>query len=185
VSPQGRPKGREDRAPPPGPCDGITIRPIRAEDKGLIVEAFRGLEPRSIYLRFFFDKKELSDAELRRLTEPDHAREVVLVATIPSGNGERIVGLGHCVGDKECAELAFTVEEDYQGRGIATSLLRRLILLARESGIARFEAHVLAGNGPMLSVLRHSGLPATEREKDGIVTVTLALSGDADGPLRP
>jgi hypothetical protein len=37
----------------------------------------------------------------------------------------------------------------------------------------------------MLSVLRHSGLPATEREKDGIVTVTLDLSGDADGPLRP
>jgi hypothetical protein len=37
----------------------------------------------------------------------------------------------------------------------------------------------------MLSVLRHSGLPATEREKDGIVTVTLALGGDAHGQLRP
>jgi GNAT superfamily N-acetyltransferase len=160
-----------------GPCSGITIRPIRAEDRGLIVEAFGGLEPRSIYLRFFFNKKELSDAELRRLTEPDKAREAVLVATIPTGNGERIVGLGRYTGNGECAQLAFTVEEDYQGRGIATSLLRRLVHLARENGIARFEAHVLAGNGPMLSVLRHSGLPATEREKDGIVTVTLGLDG--------
>ncbi|HSD42827.1 MAG TPA: GNAT family N-acetyltransferase [Burkholderiales bacterium] len=159
-----------------GPCNGITIRPIRAEDKGLIVEAFRGLEPRSIYLRFFFDKKELSDAELRRLTEPDKAREAVLVATIPTGNGERIVGLGRYTGNEECAQLAFTVEEDFQGRGIATRLLGGLIQLARASGISRFEAHVLAGNGPMLSVLRHSGLPATEREKDGIVTVTLALN---------
>jgi len=168
-----------------GPCNGITIRPIRAQDKAAIVEAFRALEPRSIYRRFFFPKKELSDAELRRLTEPDKAREAVLVATILSGNGERIVGVGHYIGNEECAQLAFTVEEDYQGRGIATSLLRRLIHLARESGVSRFEAHVLAGNGPMLSVLRHSGLPATERERDGIVTVTLALSGNADTQLRP
>jgi hypothetical protein len=64
-------------------------------------------------------------------------------------------------------------------------LLRRLVVLARASGIARFEAHVLAGNGPMLSVLRHSGLPATEREKDGVVTMTLALDRDADIQVRP
>lgn len=168
-----------------GPCDGITIRPVRVEDKGLIVEAFSALEPRSIYRRFFFDKKELSDAELRRLTEPDGMRDAVLVATVPSGSGERIVGLGRYTGNGGCTQLAFTVEEDYQGRGIATRLLRRLIHLARENGISRFEAHVLAGNGPMLSVLRHSGLQVTERERDGIVTVTLALSGNADTQLGP
>ena len=168
-----------------GPCSGITIRPTRPEDKALIVEAFHALEPRSIYLRFFFNKKEVSDADLRRLTEPDKAREAALVATIPAGNGERIVGLGRYTGDGACAQLEFTVEEDYQGRGIATRLLRRLIHLAREHGISRFEAHVLAGNGPMLSVLCHSGLPVTEREKDGIVTVTLALNGNADTQLGP
>jgi GNAT superfamily N-acetyltransferase len=111
--------------------------------------------------------------------------EAVRVATIPSESGERIVGLGRYTGNEECAQLAFTVEEDYQGRGIATRLLRHLIHLARENGISRFEAHVLAGNGPMLSVLRHCGLPATERERDGIVTVTLALDGNADTQLRP
>jgi GNAT superfamily N-acetyltransferase len=168
-----------------GPCNGLTIRPTRPEDKALIVEAFHALEPRSIYLRFFFNKKEVSDTDLRRLTEPDEAREAVLVATVPTGNAEKIVGLGRYAGDKECAELEFTVEEDYQGRGIATMLLRRLIVLARANGIARFEAHVLAGNGPMLSVLRHGGLPATEREKDGVVTMTLALGGNADSQLGP
>jgi GNAT superfamily N-acetyltransferase len=163
-----------------GHCNGITIRPIRAEDKAPIVEAFRALEPRSIYQRFFFHKKELSDAELRRLTEPDEAREAGLVATVPSVNGERIVGLGRYTGNRECAQLAFTVEEDYQGRGIASSLLRQLIQAGRAHGVSRFEGHVLAGNGPMLSVLRHSGLPVTEREEDGIVTVALALDGSAD-----
>jgi GNAT superfamily N-acetyltransferase len=168
-----------------GPCSGITIRPTRPDDKALIVEAFHALEPRSIYLRFFFNKKEVSDADLRRLTEPEKAREAALVATIPTANGERIIGLGRYTGDGACAQLEFTVEEDYQGRGIATRLLRHLTRLARESGIARFEAHVLAGNGPMLSVLRHSGLPATEHERDGIVTVTLDVGGNADSQLGP
>jgi GNAT superfamily N-acetyltransferase len=163
---------------------GITIRPIRTQDKAAIVEAFHALEPRSIYLRFLFPKKELSDEELRRLTGPDGVREAVLVATIPAGSGERIVGLGRYAGNGECAQLAFTVEEDYQGRGIASGLLRRLARLARENGIARFEAHVLAENGPMLSVLRHSGLPVTELENDGIVTVTLDLDGGC-GPQQP
>ena len=169
-----------------GPGSAITIRPIRAQDRAAIVEAFHALEPRSIYLRFFFDKKHLSDAELHRLTEPepDGMREAVLVATSPSGNGEKIVGLGHYIGDEESAELAFTVEEDYQGRGIATSLLRRLIHLARENGISRFEANVLAGNRPMLSVLRNSGLSVTERERDGIVTMTLDLNGKAEHPTQ-
>jgi GNAT superfamily N-acetyltransferase len=157
-----------------GPCE-ITIRPIRAEDKAPIVEAFHALEPRSIYLRFFFQKKELSEEELRRLTEPDSVREAVLVATIRTETGERIVGLGRYTGDGECAQLAFTVEEAYQGRGIAGRLLRRLANVARENGVWRFEAHVLAENGPMLSVLRNSGLSLTEHERDGIVTVTLTL----------
>lgn len=164
-----------------GPCGGITICPIRAGDKAAIVEAFHGLEPRSVHLRFFFHKKVLSDEELRQLTEPDGRREAALVATIPDGNRERIIALGGYAGDGERAELEFTVEEDYQGRGIATRLLWRLVRVARENGISRLEAQVLAENGPMLSVLRHSALPVTGHERDGIVTLTLLLDGGA-GP---
>jgi GNAT superfamily N-acetyltransferase len=110
------------------------------------------------------------------VSEPDPARQAALVATVATGDREEIiVGLGEYVGAGASAHIAFAVEEDYQGRGIASRLLEHLARLAREKGIFRFEADVLAGNTPMLKVLRRSGLPMTESEQDGVVHVTLTL----------
>ena len=159
---------------------GVTIRAIRPDDNAHIVDAFRALEPRSIYLRFFSPKKELSDEELRRLTVPAEARGVALVATVATADrGEIIVGLGEYVPRERSAHIAFIVEEDYQGRGIASRLLEHLARIARGHGISQFEADVLAGNTPMLDVLRHSGLQATEIEEEGVVHVTLVLGEGA------
>jgi GNAT superfamily N-acetyltransferase len=164
----------------------VTIRAVRPDDKARIVEAFRALEPRSIYLRFFSHKKELSSEELRQVTEPDRARGVVLVATIGSGDQEIIIGLGEYVRSGPGAEIAFAVEEDYQGRGIASRLLQQLAQLARENGVLQFEAHVLADNTPMLNVFHHSGLRMRESVSDGIVHVTLFLGNGPVGarPMR-
>ena len=159
---------------------GITIRAVRSDDRERIVKAFRALEPKSIYQRFFVFKRELSGEELRRLTESDGVRDVVLVATVASGNQEIIVGLGHCVRNEASAEIAFTVEEDYQGRGIASELLRQLMDIARRDGVAQFEADVLADNASMLKVFRRSGLPMTRTQAGGIVHLTLSL-GDSSG----
>ena len=138
---------------------GITIRAVRSDDRERIVKAFRALDPKSIYQRFFVFKSELSGEELRRLTESDGVRDVVLVATVASGNQEIIVGLGHYARNEASAEIAFTVEEDYQGRGIASELLRQLADIARRNGVPQFEADVLRDNAPMLEVFRRSGLP--------------------------
>jgi GNAT superfamily N-acetyltransferase len=157
-------------------AEAVTIRAIRPDDGVRIVRAFQALEPRSIYLRFFSPKRELSAEEVRRVSEPDPAREAALVATVATEDqGEIIVGLGEYAGGGGSAHIAFAVEEDYQGRGIASRLLDHLARLAREKGISRFEADVLAGNTPMLKVLRRSGLPMTESEQDGVVHVTLTL----------
>lgn len=154
---------------------GVAIRAVRSDDRERILKAFHGLEPRSIRQRFFFDKKELGDQELRRLTNPQRECEAVLVATVGSGDQESIVGLGRYARIGLRAEIAFTVEEDYQGWGIATELLRQLVRIGRDKDIEQFEADVLADNLPMLSVLRHSGLIRREREEDGVVHVTLYL----------
>ena len=73
------------------------------------------------------------------------------------------------------AEIAFTVEEDYQGQGIASSLLRHLIQIARAKGLARLDAEVLASNRSMLAVFSRSGLPMKTERLDDVVLVTLAL----------
>jgi RimJ/RimL family protein N-acetyltransferase len=159
----------------------ITIRAIRPDDRERLLNAFHALDHRSIYQRFFFSKRELSETDLRQLTECDGVRVAALVATVGSGDGEVIVGLGQYARQGAAAHIAFAVEEDFQGRGIATRLLRRLVRIAREQGVSQFEADVLADNHPMLAVFRHSGLPIEMREEDGVVHVTLAL-GDAVRP---
>jgi RimJ/RimL family protein N-acetyltransferase len=158
--------------------DRIAIRTIRPDDRERLVRAFHALDCRSIYLRFFFHKRGLSDKELRQITECDGTRVVALVATVKSGSQETIVGLGQYVRRGATAHIAFAVEEDFRGRGIATRLLRRLVRIGRDQGVSQFEADVLAENLPMLQVFRRSGLPVQESDEDGVVHLTLAL-GDA------
>ena len=154
----------------------VTIRAIGPDDKERMLNAFRELSPESVYTRVFHLKKDLSAEELRRLTEVDPGKEVALVVTIGSGAGERIIAGGRYVAAGDAAEIAFAVEEDYQRRGIAGRLLRRLAGIARERGIARFEAFVLPENVSMLEVFRRSGFVMGTKREDGVVRVTLELS---------
>ncbi|WP_295449300.1 GNAT family N-acetyltransferase [uncultured Thiodictyon sp.] len=156
------------------------VRAIRLDDKSGIVAAFEALEPQSIYTRFFQVKKHLSDTDLKRATEVDFENEVALVATVRQGQRETIVGSGRFIVylDPEIgrsAEIAFVVEEDYQGQGLARQLLRHLAGIAREQGLKRFTAEVLPGNASMLAVFARCGFPMTIRRLDDVVQVILRL----------
>jgi RimJ/RimL family protein N-acetyltransferase len=163
----------------------VTIRVIRPDDKNRIVEAFKNLEPESIYTRFFQYKSELTDEELRAITEVDFENTVALVVTIPAGGrDETIIGGGRYVlydppNAQRSAEIAFTVEEDYQGQGIASRILRHLIHIAQEKGVSQFEAEVLSENRAMLAVFARSGLPMKKSLEEGVVHVTLYLTAPA------
>ncbi len=168
---------------------GVTIRAIRPDDKKRMVEAFKNLEPESIYTRFFGFKSELSDEELKTATEVDFEKTVALVVTIPAGGAEEtIIGAGRYImydpaNDLRSAEIAFTVEEDYQGQGVASSILRHLIHIAREKGVSRFEADVLVENMAMLAVFARSGLPMKKSLEEGAVHVTLSLTVDTPSKM--
>jgi GNAT superfamily N-acetyltransferase len=157
-----------------------TVRAIRPDDKSRLVDAFERLEPRSIYSRFFQHKLELSDAELKRATEVDFENEVALVVTLHQGEREIIIGSGRYVlyatpDAVPSAEIAFIVEEDYHGQGVASRLLRHLTRIAREKGVKRFTAEALSGNRSMLAVFTHCGLPLETKRLDDVVQVTLRL----------
>ncbi len=79
------------------------------------------------------------------------------------------------------AEVAFTVEEDYQAQGIAGMLLAALMEIGRANGIARFEADVLASNAAMLGVFRRSGLALTTRRQGGVLHLTMELRPSGGG----
>ncbi len=112
----------------------------------------------------------------------DFVRDVMLVATIPTPTLDVIIGGGRYVasdapGATDSAEVAFLIEEDHQGIGLAGRLLRHLASIARASGIKRFEADVLPDNKGMLAVFERSGLPMRRQRQEGLVHVTLALDG--------
>jgi GNAT superfamily N-acetyltransferase len=167
----------------------VTIRAIRRDDSGKVLEAFTNLDRESIYTRFFSYKRQLTETELRQITDVDFDHVVALVVTTRTRDGETIIAEGRYVTDdapRSCrsAEVAFTTEEEYQGRGIARLLLRHLVRIARENGVSRLEADVLAGNQPMLTVFRRSGLPMQQRSEDGVLHVTLLPAQNSADPSR-
>ena len=154
----------------------VTIRAIRANDKAAVLKAFAALDPESIYSRFHHRKRELTADDLRRLTEVDPVRDVALVVTIGAADAELFIGGGRYMAGGASAEVAFTIEEDFQRRGLAGMLLRHLVQIARANGIERFEAYVLKENAAMLRVFRSSGVPVTTELEDGVWRVTLQLA---------
>jgi RimJ/RimL family protein N-acetyltransferase len=161
----------------------VRIRAIRPDDKCLIVKAFNELEPESIYSRFFQRKNSLSEKELQKATEMDFENDVGLVVTIGEEDTETIIGTARYLAyntpdGTRCAEVAFTVEEDYHSQGMATILIQHLTAIARQKGVKRFTAEVLAQNISMLKVFRHSGLPVRQENEQDVVHVTMSLVGE-------
>ena len=158
----------------------VTVRAIRADDKERISRAFHNLEKESVYTRLFSHKTELTDGDLKRITEIDFAREVGLVVTLGSDVSEVIIGSGRyftyeSVDGRRHAEVAFMVEEDYQGQGLARTIMRHLAAIARSRGIAFFDAEVLPENKSMLVAFARSGLPMTQDYAGDVVHVMLSL----------
>jgi GNAT superfamily N-acetyltransferase len=160
----------------------VTIRTLRASDRDKIATAVRHLDRDSIYTRLFSYRKELTEAGLDRIMAVDPARDVMLVVTVGAGDQETVIASGRFVaraddGRARSGEIAFMVEEDYHGQGIAGRLLHHLADVARSKGVAAFEAEVLGENKAMLAVFARSGLPMRQRRDGGVVHVTLSLVG--------
>lgn len=159
----------------------VWIRAVRPDDRPAFLRAFARLSERTIYHRFFQAKPRLTERELRYLTDLDFRDHVALVAEIESADGRREgIGVGrfvrvHPPQARDRAEVAFTVDDQHQGRGVASHLLDHLARIARGLGYVAFEADVLPDNRPMLEVFQHSGLRMREDLEEGLVKVVLEL----------
>jgi len=158
----------------------VTVRAIRADDKDTILESFKGLDDETLYSRFFAPKKNLSEQELKQLTEVDFEQTVALVITLPVEGQEKIIGGGRYISFKDAegidsAEFAMIVEEDYQGFGLGKLIFKHLITIARAMGINKFDAEVLPANERMLNLLRKTGLPMNMLTRDESVYVSIDL----------
>jgi GNAT superfamily N-acetyltransferase len=136
------------------------IRPIRASDKDRLRRGLEWLSPRSRQLAFHMPLQELTDDQLRYVTEIDHRDHVAWVALDPDDLDAPGMGIGRYVRlrhDPTVAEAAITVLDRYQGRGVGTLLLGLLTRSALANGIRVFRNYVLADNDAMLELFDQLG----------------------------
>jgi RimJ/RimL family protein N-acetyltransferase len=155
----------------------MTIRAIRPDDKGLIIDALNTVSAESIYRRFLAIRKELTAEGVKKVTEVDFVNVVALVAVVEKDGNDQIAGGGRYVRTTgQRAEVAFLIGDAFQGLGIASLIFKHLVAIARDSGITQFEAEVLRSNEAMFKVFARSGIPVTRAASGGSVHVLMELT---------
>jgi len=159
----------------------VTIRAIRPDDKGHIIDGVNTVSAESIYRRFLTAKKEITPQELKQATEVDFVNVVALVAVLEKDGNEQIAGGGRYFrtgpsGGGQRAEVAFLVGDSFQGLGIASLIFKHLVAIARHSGMTQFEAEVLPLNEAMIRVFSRSGIPVTRTATRDSVHVLMELT---------
>jgi GNAT superfamily N-acetyltransferase len=166
------PRDRELVALPDG--SEIRIRPLTLADGPELVKGLEQLSPRSRYRRFL-GTPHIGPAEVRYLTDVDHHdHEALGAADARTGAGIAVARYIREPGTDR-AEIAVTVENGWQGRGVGTALLLRLADRARAEGIRRFTGLLLAENAPMRALLAELGTPELTDLRDGTVEASVVL----------
>jgi GNAT superfamily N-acetyltransferase len=152
----------------------VEIRALRPADRPGLEAAVDRTSPLSLYRRFFAVKTVFSEAEAHFFVDVDFKKHVALVAVVDEGGRPAIVAGGRyvLVADGR-AEVAFTVIDAYQGKGLGTLLLRHLTAIARSAGLRQFVAEVLPENRPMLGVFEQCGLRMSVQSTPDVAHVTL------------
>lgn len=160
----------------------VLIRPIAADDKALLVDAFERLSEESRYRRFLSPVRELTSEDLSYLTEVDHRRHEALIAIEPdSGGGIGVARFVKVPASPDAAEVAVTVVDDWQGRGLGTLLMERLTDRARELGVRRYRALVAPSNRRMVDVLDRIGPVRRETAEGGAIEYEVELPPEGIG----
>jgi len=155
--------------------DGSTMRfrPPRLKDAAALLDFFRGLSDRSLYLRFH-GHPSVDERLVAPMLEPDWTERGALVGM----DGERIAALASYARLRNAgvAEVAFAVADELQGRGIAMRMLERLAALAGLVGIEEFLAEVMPDNGAMFRVFSEAGFQTSRTTESGTAEVRLRLA---------
>lgn len=155
----------------------VSVRAIRPDDAVGLQQFHARLSPETIVMRYFRVAPVLYQRDAARFTHLDYDNRMALVATVGAGADERIIAVVRY--ERVTAtegELAFVVEDQWQGLGISTQLLARLLQYAQAHGFERMIAITMATNVRMRNVLAHAGYPFTSHYADSCLTVTLDIA---------
>lgn len=158
------------------------IRPIGPDDKPLVKAFYHELSDRSRRFRFLVPTADISDKDLEYLTDIDHRRHEALIALDPElAHALGVARYVRLPGNREAAEVAVVVADDWHRRGLGTALLEQLTRRARENGIARYTAVVSPDNEIVLNALERAGAERTGTSDDDEIEFAFELPSDGLG----
>ncbi len=148
----------------------LLLRPVRMSDESSLKDFFYSLSDKSMFRRFVSQRKDMPHERLQEFVIIDYTKEMVILATVQEGEKERIVGMGqyYIYDNAHTAEVAFAVDDEHQNKGIGTTLLDYLNLLAARQGLLGLTAEALAENTPMIRVFEKNGFEIINRNMGGM-----------------
>jgi RimJ/RimL family protein N-acetyltransferase len=157
----------------------VTIRPLLPQDDAVTKAFFQALSARSRHNRFMRTFRDLPDDLLRQLVHVDYHTHLALIAEVFTSGQEIAIGESRYVvsPDGKSAEFAVSIADDWQGRGLGTLLLCRLIKLARRAGGEKIAGETLASNTAMLHLAHKAGFSyELDAQIAGLVHLSLSFA---------
>jgi RimJ/RimL family protein N-acetyltransferase len=148
----------------------VRMRPIRPDDEARLEDLYARLSRHSAYQRFFTVRRRLPSDWYHFFANVDYVRRLALVAERDTVAGTQLIGVGRYEPSDEpdTAEVAFVIEDGWQGRGLGMRLLEAVLAAAEARGVRRFRAYVLAENHRMLHLLATHTLVEERKTEDGV-----------------
>ncbi|HNU92535.1 MAG TPA: GNAT family N-acetyltransferase [Spirochaetota bacterium] len=160
-----------------GPGLELKIRPILPSDEDMMRRLFYEFSDESKYLRYFARLSIMPHQEMQKYVNIDYDTAFSIVGLLQKDRTERIIAEArYAYYDLiDAYEMAFIVDEEFQGRGIATFMLNFLIKIAKERGIKRLAATVLPQNDKMLRVFEKGEVKPKSVFADGVLELRFEL----------
>jgi GNAT superfamily N-acetyltransferase len=151
----------------------VTIRPIRVADAQMEAEFIRRLSPQTKHYRFLGGVKELSISELTRLCDVDSRHSMAFIATIHRDGREMEIGVSRYAPNShsDVREIAVTVADEWQHKGLGTKLMKQLIQSAKCNGVKQLYSIDLADNAAMRALANDLGMSASRDPRNPQQTI--------------
>ena len=153
----------------------VRLRPIRPDDEPRLIEAYDHLSRHTAYQRFFTVMPRLPVDWAHRLANVDYRRRFALVLEDARAASAPLIGVARYepVPDDDTVELAFVIQDQWQGKGLGALLVRELLRAASQNGFERYRAFVLGDNRRMLELLARYTEVRERHFEQGVVELTL------------
>ncbi len=152
----------------------VAIRPSKPVDERRIQEHFYNMNTDDIVSRFFHEKHSFVRDDLEDLLEVDYIKNLTIVAVVGEFGFGKVVAVGEYFLNpaNNMAEVAFSVDKEYQGKGLGKIVINKLAEAARENGIAGFFAYTSTGNKGMIRLFKSLPYKVKTKFEEDMILLT-------------